>query len=166
MMTRFRLSLFALLIATPVATHAAEAVHGLWLRSGHADKLEFFDCEGKLCAHGVIPTADGSPQPLILRHAAKVGENQWKGDLFNPEDGKLYSGTITLDNPNQLTLKGCLVAFLCQSETWTRVGSKPASPAKPTSAKPAPGKASPPKPAAKPAGKPGAAEPEAQMPEQ
>ena len=57
---------------------------------------------------------------MILRHAAKVAPNEWKGPIFNPENGKLYPSTITLDKPNQLTLKGCLIAFLCQSETWTR----------------------------------------------
>jgi uncharacterized protein (DUF2147 family) len=105
------------------AATAAESVHGVWMRGGHTEKLEFFDCGGKLCARGVIPLPDGSPPPLVLRHAPKVAPNQWKGDLFNPENGKTYTGTITLESPTQLTLSGCLVAFLCQTETWTKVPS-------------------------------------------
>lgn len=104
------------------AAGAAEAVHGVWVREGHPmDKLEFFDCAGKLCAKGILPMLDGSPAPLVLRNAVKDTANHWKGDLFNPENGKMYKGEITLDSANQLTLTGCLVAFLCQSETWNRV---------------------------------------------
>ncbi|WP_424361204.1 DUF2147 domain-containing protein [Methylocystis parvus] len=105
---------------------SAMDIYGVWVRDGHpTDKLEFFDCQGKLCAKGVLPMLDGSPAPLILRHAPKTGPNNWKGDLFNPEDGKTYTGKITYQEPNQLTLTGCLVAFLCQSETWTRVSGPP-----------------------------------------
>lgn len=105
---------------------SAMDIYGVWVRDGHpTDKLEFFDCQGKLCAKGVLPMLDGSPAPLVLRHAPKIAPNNWKGDLFNPEDGKTYTGKITYQEPNQLTLTGCLVAFLCQSETWTRVSGPP-----------------------------------------
>jgi uncharacterized protein (DUF2147 family) len=115
--------------APPVA--AGEAIFGVWTRNGaHDEKLEFYDCAGKLCAKGVIPLPDGSPPPVILRNATKTAPNQWRGDLFNPENGKIYSGSIQLDSPTQLTLTGCLVAFLCQSETWTRP-PPPAAPLRP-----------------------------------
>lgn len=110
----------------PIAAHAADSIFGVWVRDGHpTDKLEFYDCSGKLCAKGIQPMLDGSPAPQILRSAAKTGPNSWKGDLFNPEDGKTYTGKITYDSPTKLTLTGCLVAFLCQSETWTRVSGPP-----------------------------------------
>jgi uncharacterized protein (DUF2147 family) len=119
--------------------HAEEAIYGIWLRGGgRQERLEFFDCEGKLCARGVVPLPDGSPPPLILRHAAKIAPNQWKGDLFNPENGKTYSGAITLDNPKQLTLTGCLIAFLCQSETWTKQPKDASPTAAPTQKGPPP----------------------------
>lgn len=115
----------SILAATAIcgpAAAAAPEIYGVWARDGHpTDKLEFFDCSGKLCAKGIHPMRDGSPPPLILRHAAKTGPNSWKGDLYNPEDGKTYTGKITFESADQLTLSGCLVAFLCQSETWTRI---------------------------------------------
>ena len=134
-----------LLLASPA--YAVEAIYGVWVRGGHEDeKLEFYDCDGQLCAKETVLPKDGSPAIVILRHAAKVAPNEWKGPIFNPENSKLYSSTITLDKPNQLTLKGCLIAFLCQSETWTReIAAAPdktpaPSPDKaaPNSAKPAP----------------------------
>lgn len=110
-----------LAICGPFAAQAAEPIYGVWVRDGHPDdKLEFYDCKGKLCARGTLPLPDGSPAPEILRKAAKNGDNSWKGDLFNPEDGKTYTGSITYDSTNKLTLSGCLMIF-CQSETWTRV---------------------------------------------
>ncbi len=105
----------------PFPALAAEPIYGVWVRDGHPDdKLEFYDCAGKLCARGTLPLPDGSPAPEILRKAAKNGDNSWKGDLFNPEDGKTYTGSITYDSTTKLTLSGCLMIF-CQSETWTRV---------------------------------------------
>ncbi len=114
-------ALAAMLLA-PGMAGATDAIYGVWGRDGHVkDKLEFYDCAGKLCAKGTLPLPDGSPAPQILRSAAKTAEGVWSGDLFNPEDGKTYKGTITLESPTKMTLKGCLVAFLCQSESWSRL---------------------------------------------
>ncbi len=153
MMTRSlsKVALVLLLASSPA--YAGEAVYGIWVRGGHPDeKLEFYDCDGQLCAKETVLPPDGSAAIVILRHAAKIAPNEWKGPLFDPDNGKLYTGTITLDKPNQFTLKGCLIAFLCQSETWTRdITAAPdkvpapspdkAGPAKtaPSTAKPAPG---------------------------
>lgn len=142
---------FALLGFAPAAAGATETVFGVWSRDGHPEQLEFYDCAGKLCAKGTRPMLDGSPAPVVLRNAPKIASNQWKGDLFNPEDGKTYTGTITLDAANKMTLKGCLIAFLCKSETWTRVPAKaptasaktPAAAQKPVAPAPAPAPAKP-----------------------
>jgi uncharacterized protein (DUF2147 family) len=48
----------------------------------------------------------------------EAGANKWKGAVYDPEDGQNYDVDITLAG-NNLTLKGC-VAFLCDSDTWTR----------------------------------------------
>jgi uncharacterized protein (DUF2147 family) len=123
----------ALVLLSVSPSYASEAVYGTWVRGGHDDeKLEFYECEGQLCAKETELQPDGSPAIVILRQAAKIAPNQWKGDLFNPENSKIYSGAVMLDKPNQLTLKGCLIAFLCQSETWTRVVKASPSPDKTT----------------------------------
>jgi uncharacterized protein (DUF2147 family) len=106
---------------------AADSVYGTWLRDNHQEKMLFFDCGGALCARGALPMRDGSESPMILRSAKKIGDNRWKGELFNPENGKTYNGEIKFEPPNHLTLTGCLIAFLCQSETWTKIGPLPPS---------------------------------------
>jgi uncharacterized protein (DUF2147 family) len=117
-----RTAVFALL-ASPSC--AADTVYGLWQRDNHEEQMFFFDCGGALCARGALPMRDGTESPMILRAAKKAGDNHWKGDLFNPENSKTYNGEIKFEPPNRLTLTGCLIAFLCQSETWTKLGPLP-----------------------------------------
>jgi hypothetical protein len=38
----------------------------------------------------------------------------------NADNGKIYTGVVTMQGPNALNLKGC-VAFICQGETWTKI---------------------------------------------
>lgn len=127
-------------LCAPTAANAVDAIYGVWVREGHPnDKLEFYDCSGKLCAKGIEPMPDGSPAPVVLKDAAKTTPNHWEGDINDPESGKTYIGKISLDSPTALTMTGCLVAFLCQSETWTKVSgpTKPAADAKPAAQEPA-----------------------------
>jgi len=47
--------------------------------------------------------------------------DKWDGQVYNAEDGKTYSGSITLTGASTLDLKGCaLGGFICKSQTWTR----------------------------------------------
>lgn len=45
----------------------------------------------------------------------------WDGQVYNAEDGKTYTGSITLTGANTLDLKGCALAgLICKTQTWTR----------------------------------------------
>ena len=127
------IKIFFALFALITSASASEGIGGIWKRDGgDGGKLEFFDCKGKLCARGVVPLPDGSPPPLIIRNASKIGENSWKRDLYNPEDGKIYGGRVVLNSPTKLTLTGCLMEFLCQSEGFVRIsGAVSGKPSKP-----------------------------------
>jgi uncharacterized protein (DUF2147 family) len=47
--------------------------------------------------------------------------DKWAGQIYNAEDGKTYSGTITLVDAKTLNLQGCaLGGLLCKTQTWTR----------------------------------------------
>ena len=52
----------------------------------------------------------------------KSGADQWEGQVYNAQDGQIYSATITPVGTDQLEIKGCVMGFLCGGETWTRVG--------------------------------------------
>ena len=51
------------------------------------------------------------------------GGNPWffEGEIYNPEDGNVYSGTIEVLGADTLKLKGCVLYVLCQEQEWTRV---------------------------------------------
>ena len=48
------------------------------------------------------------------------GENAWKGSAFNPEDGKTYSGKMTLSGDHLVTAGCVLGGLICKSMNWTR----------------------------------------------
>ena len=54
------------------------------------------------------------------------GTDAWKGSAFNPEDGKTYSGKMSLSG-GTLTTAGCAMGgMICKSSTWTRSGCRTA----------------------------------------
>ncbi|HKN30412.1 MAG TPA: DUF2147 domain-containing protein [Roseiarcus sp.] len=96
---------------------------GTFVRPSTGAQVKFYDCGGKLCGK-VVNVKDASRAKevgtVILNGAAKSGDNQWKGSLLDTDNGKTYSGVVTLESPDALNLKGC-VAMICQGETWRRV---------------------------------------------
>ena len=67
-------------------------------------------------------TIEGLP---IVKGMAQVGANQWKGSIYNPEDGKTYSATVTLASSSRIVLRGCVAAFLCREQAWLRTSAPP-----------------------------------------
>lgn len=114
------------LAAGPAASAGSNDPHGVWLRPEGGVQFSFYDCDGRLCAKVVAaqnPEDRSAIGTVILRGAKQTGPNEWKGKLFNVEDGKTYDGFITVDTPTRLTLKGCLWGVLCSDETWTRLSA-------------------------------------------
>ena len=48
-------------------------------------------------------------------------DGRFSGQIYNGDNGKSYAVTIWSEEPSQLSVKGCLLAVLCQTQTWTRV---------------------------------------------
>jgi uncharacterized protein (DUF2147 family) len=58
-----------------------------------------------------IMTMQGGDEPHIF-----------DGDIYNPEDGKTYSGYLEVTGPDSLRLNGCvLFNVICRGEDWVRV---------------------------------------------
>jgi uncharacterized protein (DUF2147 family) len=48
------------------------------------------------------------------------GADSWAGTAYNPEDGKRYTGKMTLSG-DRLTTAGCVLGgLICKSYGWTR----------------------------------------------
>ena len=112
------------------AARAADPMdpRGLWLRQEGGVQFSFYDCgAGLLCAKVVgaeTPEDRAGIGTVILRGAKKVATNEWRGTLFNSEDGKSYDGRISVKAKGaELSVQGCLMGFLCGGETWKRLPS-------------------------------------------
>jgi|GEM_PF-294396 len=112
------------LVVALTAGARADEPFGTWLRPSTGTQVNFYNCGGKLCGK-IVAVKDQSKKgeigTVIMNGAAKSADNEWRGDLLNTEDGKTYSGVVTLEGPNALNLKGCVAAIFCKSETWQRV---------------------------------------------
>ena len=110
--------------ATLAASPAFSAdVSGTWLRDTGASKVKFAPCGGAICGHIVWLKPGADPKAKVGQRVffdmKPNGPNSWSGSAFNPEDGKTYTGKMTLDG-GTLTTAGCVMGVICKSTTWTR----------------------------------------------
>jgi uncharacterized protein (DUF2147 family) len=124
-MRNLKTALIALLIASLASAAGASDPYGTWERPSTGTQVSFYDCGGKLCAKIIAvkdPRKKDTIGRVIMPGATKSSENQWTGELLNTEDGKTYSGVVTLEGPKALHLKGCaFVGLICKGETWIKV---------------------------------------------
>lgn len=59
--------------------------------------------------------------PVLLAMKA-TQPKRWDGQIYNSENGKTYTGNISLASPDVLRVEGCLLIF-CGGQDWTRVKS-------------------------------------------
>ena len=137
-------ALVALLAALtlPGAAFAADPT-GTWLTEGGKSRVKIVRCGDALCGTIVWlkepndpktgkAKTDANNQDAARRSRAMIGieivlgmqpsgtSDKWTGEVYNPEDGKTYSGSLTMTGANELSLAGCVLAVLCKSQTWTR----------------------------------------------
>jgi uncharacterized protein (DUF2147 family) len=99
----------------------AGSPNGTWLRPTNGAHIAVFDCDGGLGMK--VATA---PEPVnvgktIMCGAKKTDDNKWQGSILNLDNGKTYSGYVTLNGDN-LTMSGCVLGgLICSTETWSRI---------------------------------------------
>ena len=139
-----RLGLFAVAALAVASPALAADPHGVWLTEPGTSRIRIADCGGALCgtivwlkdpndAETQKPkldkfNADASKRsrPLmgvtIVIGMKPAGTDKWSGQVYNAEDGKTYSGSVTMQGANALKLEGCaLGGLLCKAQTWSRV---------------------------------------------
>ena len=122
-----RLTVLAIAITAfclPFAATAADLA-GSWQRSTGNSRIRFEPCEGGLCGKiawikpGVKSRAHVGQ--AVFNKLTRAGETLWTGEAFNPEDGRTYKGSVSVDGRTLVT-KGCVLGgLICKSETWKRV---------------------------------------------
>jgi len=133
----------AALLGAALAPAFAADPTGTWLTEDGKATVRVGDCAGALCGTIVALKEPNDPQtgkPKIDKNNADAGKrgraiigvqiviglkpdgaNKWSGQVYNPEDGKTYAGSVTLPNANTIKVQGCILGgTICKTNTWTR----------------------------------------------
>ena len=138
-------ALAVMLLAFAAASPARAAdPNGMWLTEPGTSRIRIANCGDALCGNIVWMKEPIDPETRQARldkfngDAAKrarplmgvaivigmkpSGPDKWSGQVYNAEDGKTYTGYITMQGANALKLEGCaLGGLICKAQTWTRV---------------------------------------------
>ncbi|MGA7372084.1 MAG: DUF2147 domain-containing protein [Methyloceanibacter sp.] len=136
-------ALAALILGAGVPSYASAAdPSGIWAKDDGSAKMEVKKCGRGICSKIVWlrepndsrgkPLHDARNEVTSMRDRPIIGlplfsnmvpteSNAWVGNVYNPEEGKIYSDVkITLASRNQIVLKGCKAWLLCGEKVWTR----------------------------------------------
>lgn len=63
--------------------------------------------------------------------ALRPGGEPWRyeGEVYNPQDGNVYAGTVEVVAEDRLRLTGCVLYVLCQEQEWQRAPAQEPAPA-------------------------------------
>jgi uncharacterized protein (DUF2147 family) len=64
--------------------------------------------------------------PILLGMTPANQPATWSGQIYNSQDGRTYSGHISLSGPNTLHVEGCVLGIFCGGEDWRRASAGPA----------------------------------------
>ena len=130
-----------LALANTGALAADASVIGDWLVRDGYGHIRIDNCGGKMW--GIVawekepgfdkenpdPAKKGRPllgTPVLMGLVPAREPGKWTGEIYNSQNGKMYSSNISLADENTLDLEGCLFTnFMCLTQKWTRVKSPP-----------------------------------------
>jgi uncharacterized protein (DUF2147 family) len=143
-MSRIFASVAAILCLAAATPASAGDPHGNWLTENGRATVKIVNCGSALCGNIVAlkepnDPATGKPKTdtnnadtakrarpllgvqIVIDMKPDTTADKWKGQVYNADDGKIYSGSITLVNATTLDLQGCaLGGLICKTQTWTR----------------------------------------------
>jgi len=115
---------------------------GVWLSQDGDAKVHVTDCGGALCGSVVwlkepIDPKTGRPRtdkfnpdtskrerPMlglpVVTGLRPSGANRWSGLIYNADEGTTHHINLTVTNPKQAIIVGCVLYVICQTERWTR----------------------------------------------
>jgi uncharacterized protein (DUF2147 family) len=137
------LILTAFLRASPASAQADAEVTGVWLTQAGDARVRVSKCGGGICgvivwlrqpidpATGKPAIDDKNPNPALARRPMiglplftgmrPAGPNKWSGQIYDADDGRSYSSSVSVAGRDSLRVEGCVGAF-CGGETWSRAG--------------------------------------------
>lgn len=134
-------------LALAALSNAALAgnLRGIWLTEDEEAALTIADCDGRLCGwinwlesakndsgsrrldeHNPDPAEQAEPVCglVVITELERSDSDTWHASVYNPQDGKTYSGRITILSENALQVRAYIgLPIFGTSQTWTRVES-------------------------------------------
>ncbi|GJD56438.1 DUF2147 domain-containing protein [Methylobacterium dankookense] len=127
-------ALLASLLAGGLAQAAGGDPSGIWLTETGDSKVRLARCGSGYCGTLVSVAGKGvdanNPDPALrtrsvvgvqIVNAANATSDGYEGTLYNPKDGKTYSGSLKMTGPDTLVVSGCVMSVFCKRQTWKRV---------------------------------------------
>ncbi|MEW6256369.1 MAG: DUF2147 domain-containing protein [Pseudomonadota bacterium] len=134
-----RLASTAVLLTLHAGPALAADVTGTWMTPTDEGIVEIKACGSSVCGT-LVSSDDIKKNPaltdsknadaaqrnrplkglLMLSGFTGAGGSWSGGKIYNPDDGKTYTATLTLKGDNTLEVRGCVFVPLCQTQTWTR----------------------------------------------
>ena len=132
------IGVFSTLALQPV--YAADPI-GLWQTADGEAKIRITRCEKGIC--GAIiwlkepNDSEGKPKldrenvdqeqkkrPMlgleIFHNLQQTSPNKYQGSLYNPDDGRIYDGTLELGADGLIKMKGCVFSgVICDDDVWS-----------------------------------------------
>ena len=138
-------SLFAVLLVAAALTTIASVAQadattatavGRWLTESGNFEIDIAPCGAVLCgkvarvlanrsmsrSEAKEPAVKGAVGMTILSDLRPAGEGEWRGQIFNSENGKTYDCQITLPAPGRLEVRAYkFLPLLGKTQIWKRV---------------------------------------------
>lgn len=129
-----------LLALAVLATGAARAQvagdpAGIWLTETGESRVRLSRCGAGYCGTLVSTVGKGldanNPDPALrtrsvvgvqIVNAGHAAGDGYSGTLYNPRDGKTYSGSLRMTGPDTVEVSGCVMGVFCKRQTWKRAG--------------------------------------------
>ncbi len=132
-----RTALAALLLgflADPAPAQNAGDLSGVWQTETSGSTVRIARCGAGYCGTVAAtpgPGLDSQNPDAALRSRKLVGVQimqagtpsgeGFEGSLYNPKDGKTYSGSLTPKGPDTVEVAGCVLSVICKRQTWRRM---------------------------------------------
>ena len=127
---RMALVLLALAGTSSALAEPRPDVLGEWWTPGFNARVRIEVCGDAAVCGRIVWLWDDKPQgiadktPLVgkpvIEQMQRSEPGHWSGGrLYNPEDGRVYKGSLQLRSASTLVVSGC-VLFVCQTQFWRR----------------------------------------------
>lgn len=136
-------AIFAVVAMSTLSARAQDAT-GLWSTENARAQVRIAPCGSAICGTIIAlkepndpatgkpktdknnPDAGKQSRPMIgvqtLSAMKPNGGAKWSGQIYNAEDGKTYSGHVTLENSTRIKVEGCVMGgMICKAQYWTRL---------------------------------------------